>query len=111
MSSLSAELTRPGAAAHATAKAALDAFARHVAAEASPVTVNVVAPAGVRTEGSAAARTPETGAALAERSVLGRMIEPDDVAGVIASVVDGGLPAVTGVRIPVDAGFRVLGAP
>lgn len=111
VSSLSAELTRPGAAAHATAKAALDAFARHVAAEASPVTVNVVAPAGVRTEGSAAARTPETETALAERSVLGRMIEPDDVAGVIASVVDGGLPAVTGVRIPVDAGFRVLGAP
>src|SRR2546430_9850363 len=32
--SLSAELTRPGAAAHATAKAALEAFARHVAAEA-----------------------------------------------------------------------------
>ncbi|QFG23349.1 SDR family oxidoreductase [Actinomadura sp. WMMB 499] len=111
VSSLSAELTRPGAAAHAAAKAALDAFARHVAAEASPVTVNVVAPAGVRTEGSAAARTPETEAALAERSVLGRMIEPDDVARVIAAVADGGMPAVTGVRIPVDAGYRVLGGP
>ncbi|MFB4301284.1 SDR family oxidoreductase [Actinomadura sp. NTSP31] len=111
VSSLSADFTRPGAAAHATAKAALDVFARYVAAEASPVTANVVAPGAVRTEGSAAARTPELEASLAGRSVLGRLVEPDDVAAVIAAVVDGSLPAVAGARIPVDAGFRVLTAP
>jgi 3-oxoacyl-[acyl-carrier protein] reductase len=111
VSSLSADLTRPGAAAHATAKAALDTFARHMAAEASPVAVNVVAPAAVRTEGSAAARTPELEASLAGRSVLGRMVEPEDVAAVIAAVVDGTMPALAGARIPVDAGFRVLTAP
>ncbi|MBD2897574.1 Cyclic-di-GMP-binding biofilm dispersal mediator protein [Actinomadura sp. RB99] len=111
VSSLSADLTRPMTGAHTTAKAALDAFARHVAAEASPVAVNVVAPAAVRTEGSSAARTPEVEAALAGRSVLGRMVEPDDVAAVIAAVADGSLPAVAGARIPVDAGFRVLAAP
>ncbi|MVZ99209.1 SDR family oxidoreductase [Actinomadura sp. LD22] len=111
VSSLSAELTRPMSGAHTAAKAALEAFARHVAAEASPVGVNVVAPAAVRTEGSSAVRTPEIEEALAARSVLGRMVEPDDVAAVIAAVVDGSLPALAGARIPVDAGFRVLSAP
>src|SRR2546430_17131341 len=54
--SLSAELTRPGAAAHATAKAALEAFARHVAAEAGPhgIGVTVAAPGAVRTHATAA---------------------------------------------------------
>lgn len=70
VSSLSADFTRQGTAAHTTAKAALDAFARHVAAEASPIAVNVVAPGAVRTEGSSAARTPEIEEALAGRSVL-----------------------------------------
>ncbi|GAA1580105.1 SDR family oxidoreductase [Actinomadura kijaniata] len=111
VSSLSAELTRPGAIAHATAKAALDAFARHVAAEAGPhgVAVNVVSPGAVRTDAPAARAQAE--AELSARSVLGRMVEPADVAPVIAALLDGGFPAVTGVRVPVDAGFRVLTAP
>ncbi|WP_067821519.1 SDR family oxidoreductase [Actinomadura kijaniata] len=112
VSSLSAELTRPGAIAHATAKAALDTFARYVAAEAGPhgVAVNVVSPGAVRTDVPAAART-QTEAELSARSILGRMVEPADVAPVIAALLDGGFPAVTGARIPVDAGFRVLTAP
>ncbi|MET7335761.1 SDR family oxidoreductase [Nonomuraea sp. NPDC005650] len=110
VSSLSAGLTRPGAIAHASAKAALDAFARHVAMEAGPagIAVNVVAPGAVRTEATAAMRTPEVERALARRSVLGRMLEPEDVAAVIGSLVDGGFGAVTGAHLPVDAGHRVL---
>ncbi|MEU7839148.1 SDR family NAD(P)-dependent oxidoreductase [Nonomuraea sp. NPDC049129] len=110
VSSLSADLVRPGAIAHATAKAALNTFAQHVAAEAGGwgIAVNTVAPAGVRTEGSAAMRTPQTEAALARRSVLGRMLDPRDVAAVIGSVLDGGFGAVAGAHIPVDAGYRVL---
>lgn len=53
-------------------------------------------------------RTPETEAALGHRSILGRMLDPQDVAAVIGSVLDGGFDAVTGACIPVDAGFRVL---
>ncbi|GAA4083662.1 SDR family oxidoreductase [Actinomadura miaoliensis] len=111
VSSLSAELTRPGAIAHATAKAALDAFARHVAMEAGAygVGVNVVAPGAVRTDATAHMLTPEREAAIAKTSVLGRMVEPDDVASVIAALVTGELAAVAGTRIPVDAGSRVLG--
>jgi 3-oxoacyl-[acyl-carrier protein] reductase len=113
VSSLSAEVVRPGAIAHATAKAALNTFARHIAAEAGPhgITVNVVAPAAVRTEGSAGVRTPELESFLARRSVLGRVVDPEDVASVIASLLDGGFQAVTGTTIPVDAGFRVLAPP
>ncbi|MET8050211.1 SDR family oxidoreductase [Streptosporangium sp. NPDC005286] len=112
VSSLSAELTRPGALAHATAKAALDTFARHVAAEAGPygVGVNVVAPGAVRTDATAHTTTPEVEKARAERSVLHRMLEPEDVAKVIAAAVGGDFQATTGIRIPVDGGFRVLSA-
>jgi 3-oxoacyl-[acyl-carrier protein] reductase len=112
VSSLSAELTRPEAIAHATAKAALDTFARHVAAEAGPygIGVNVVAPGAVRTDATAHL-TPEMERERAERSVLRRMLEPEDVAKVIAAVVGGEFAATTGVRIPVDGGFRVMSAP
>ncbi|MFC4116374.1 SDR family oxidoreductase [Nonomuraea zeae] len=110
VSSISADHVRPGSIAHSTAKAALDTFAQHVAAEAGAwgIAVNTVSPGAVRTEGSAAVRTPEVEAALARRAVLGRMLEPQDVAAVIGSVLGGGFDAVTGTRIPVDAGFRIL---
>lgn len=113
MSSLSAEVIRPGSIARTTAKAALNAFARHVAAEAGPhgITVNVVAPAAVRTEGTAGVRTPEFESFLARRSVLARMVDPEDVASVIASLLDGGFQAVTGINLPMDAGYRVLAPP
>ncbi|HVW44901.1 MAG TPA: SDR family oxidoreductase [Amycolatopsis sp.] len=113
LSSLSSEVTRPGAIAHASAKAALDAFARHVAAEAGRhgIGVNVIAPGAVRTDATAATLTGEQAAVRAARSVLGRVLEPDDVAAVIAAVVDTELAALSGVRIPVDAGYRVLTEP
>lgn len=38
-------------------------------------------------------------------------MEPDDVAAVIAAVVGTELAALSGVRIPVDAGYRVLTEP
>lgn len=111
VSSLSAELVRPGSAAHSAAKAALEAYARHVAADAGPygIAVNVVAPGAVRTDGSSDQSTAARATALATRSTLGRMLEPADVAAVIAALAGGELAAVSGVRIPVDAGFRVMG--
>jgi len=113
LSSLSAELTRPGAIAHAAAKAALDTFARHVAAEAGAdgIGVNVVAPAAVTTDATAATLTADDAAARAARSVLHRVLRPDDVAAVVAAVLGDECAALSGVRVPVDAGFRVLGQP
>jgi 3-oxoacyl-[acyl-carrier protein] reductase len=113
VSSVAADNTRPGAIAHASAKAALEAFARHIAAEAGAdgIGVNVIAPGAVRTDAIDGVLPAERAALLAERSVLHRMLEPEDVATAIAAVVDGDLRAVTGVRIVVDGGFRVLAVP
>jgi 3-oxoacyl-[acyl-carrier protein] reductase len=113
LSSLSSELTRAGAIAHASAKAALDAFARHVAAEAGGegIAVNVVAPAAVVTDATAATLTAQDAASRAASSVLRRVLEPDDVAGVVAAVLGQEFAALSGVRIPVDAGYRVLTQP
>lgn len=110
VSSVVADATMPGAVSHATAKAALNTFARHVAGEAGHygVAVNTVAPGLVRTEASSAARTPEREAAYAENSVLGRVTEPQDVADLIATIAEGGFHAVSGAYIPVDGGFRIL---
>ncbi|MFC6930296.1 SDR family NAD(P)-dependent oxidoreductase [Actinomadura yumaensis] len=60
VSSVVADMTMPNAISHATAKAALNTFARQVAAEAGHygVTANTIAPGMVRTEASSAARTP-----------------------------------------------------
>jgi 3-oxoacyl-[acyl-carrier protein] reductase len=109
VSSMSAELTRPHWIAHATAKSALETFARHVAAEAAPygIGVNVVAPAAVRTDASAGIATPEYEAGVARRSALHRLLEPDDVAEVVAALAGGEFAAVSGVRVPVDGGARL----
>lgn len=110
VSSVIADSTMPGAISHATAKAALNTFARQVAGEAGRygVAVNTVAPGMVRTEASSGARTPEREAVYAENSVLGRVMEPEDVADLIAAVIDGGFRAVSGAYIPVDGGFQLL---
>ncbi|MEV0402239.1 SDR family NAD(P)-dependent oxidoreductase [Actinoallomurus sp. NPDC050550] len=110
VSSVSADHVRRGSIAHATAKAALNVFARHVAAEArdSGIAVNIVAPGAVRTDATRDVLTPEAAAALGERSVLGRVLLPEDVAKVIASVTDGAFQAVAAAHIVVDGGAQVL---
>jgi 3-oxoacyl-[acyl-carrier protein] reductase len=110
VSSVVADLTMPNAISQATAKAALNTFARQVAAEAGHygVTVNTVSPGIVRTEASSVAQTPEMEAAHAKNSVLGRMTEPDDVAALITTIGDGGFRAVSGAHIPIDGGFQIL---
>lgn len=110
VSSAVADVVRPNAISHATAKGALNTFARQVAGEAGRygITVNTVAPGMVRTEASSAARTPEREAAYAKNSVLGRVIEPDDVAALITMIADGGFRAVSGAHIPIDGGFQIM---
>ncbi|WP_250284974.1 MULTISPECIES: SDR family oxidoreductase [unclassified Frankia] len=110
VSSSAADYVGSGRLSHSTAKSALNTFSRHVAAEAAAhgVTVNTVAPGAVRTEATAAIFTPEREKHLAAHSVLGRVLEPEDIAVVIAQTVDAGMRGVTGALIRVDAGFGVL---
>lgn len=98
----------PGMAAHGTAKAALNTFARFLACEAGPlgVRVNVVAPGFVRTEASA--HMPQAvQQQLADRAPLGRVAEADDVARAITMLVGDDARFVTGAVVPVDGGTSV----
>ncbi|MEV6350901.1 SDR family oxidoreductase [Actinoplanes sp. NPDC051851] len=110
LSSMSAGWTGKQQIGHAVSKAAVNSFAQQVAAEAGRygVTVNTVAPGAVRTEASAAFMPAGLDDYLAKHAVLGRMVEPDDVAAVIAMLLDERTAALTGALIPVDGGFDVL---
>ncbi|MFB4310313.1 SDR family NAD(P)-dependent oxidoreductase [Actinomadura sp. GTD37] len=95
---------------HSAAKAALNAFSRHVAGDAarSGVAVTTVAPGFVLTEASAAAMVPGLREYLEERSLLGRLLEPEDVGRVIAQVADRRFTAATGQLVTVDGGMDLL---
>ena len=97
-----------GMAAHGTAKAALNTFARFVAYEAGPlgINVNVVAPGYVRTDASAGLPA-EVQRRLADHTPLRRVAEPEDVAGAIAMLVGAEAGFVTGSVITVDGGHGV----
>ncbi|GAA4540774.1 SDR family oxidoreductase [Amycolatopsis samaneae] len=97
-------------AAHSTAKAALNTFSRHVAADAAQygVTVNTVAPGAVDTDATADVFTDGVRQYLRERSVFGRLLTPEDLARTIALVADDGFGAATGQIIRVDGGYNVL---
>jgi 3-oxoacyl-[acyl-carrier protein] reductase len=92
------------------AKSALNTFTRHIAAEAAPhgITVNAIAPGAVRAPASAAQLTPDREALLRTTSLLGRMLEPPDIAAVVGLLTEDATRAVTGAVIRVDAGYSVL---
>ena len=110
ISSTTADYVGRGLISHSTAKSALNTFSRHVAAEAGPygITVNTIAPGAVRTEASAQIVTPEREKQVQAKSVLGRMLEPADVAAVAGMIADTTMGAVTGAVIRVDGGWGVL---
>ncbi|MFF5547776.1 SDR family oxidoreductase [Streptomyces olivaceoviridis] len=97
-----------GMAAHGTAKAALNTFARFVAYEAGllGINVNVVAPGFVRTEASAGLPV-EFQQRLVEHTPLGRVAEPEDVARAIAMLVGAEAGFITGSVVTVDGGHGV----
>jgi 3-oxoacyl-[acyl-carrier protein] reductase len=97
-------------AAHSTAKAALNTFSRHVAADAGQygVTVNTLALGAVNTDATAGVFDDDRRASFAQRSVHGRVLEPEDVAAAVSLLTDGGFGSITGQVIRLDAGFDVL---
>jgi 3-oxoacyl-[acyl-carrier protein] reductase len=108
--STAADYVGGGRLAHGTAKSALATFARHVAAETARDGIGVltVAPGAVRTDATAAVLDERREAALADNSVLGRMLDPDDVAAVVGTALDPALRIATGATIRADAGWSVL---
>lgn len=110
---LSTGLTRyayPGCSTYAAVKGAVEVLTRALAVELGPrrITVNAVAPGGIVTDfGGGAMRDPNLQKVVAAETPLGRMGEPDDVAGVIVSLLAPETGWITGQRIEVTGGYRL----
>ena len=97
--------------AYGPAKAAVIATTQCLAAEWGPaqVRVNAVSPGYTRTPALQAAidRGERDPSALAGNSALGRLVEPLEIAKVVAFLASPLASAVTGINMPVDCGWLV----
>ena len=97
--------------AYTPAKAAVIAMTECLAAEwgRSGVRVNAVSPGYTRTPALQAAidRGQRDVTSLKENSALGRLVEAEEIARVVAFLVSDDAGAVTGINLPVDAGWLV----
>lgn len=95
--------------ASAAAKAAGEALMRTLAAELAPsgVTVNAVVPGYTRKDGGHSALGAEGWKKAAEATPLGRIAEPDDIAGLIAFLLSPAARHITGQAIAVDGGLSL----
>jgi len=98
-----------GLANYSASKAGLIGLTRSAAVELGSrnINVNAVAPGYIRT-GRLTARVPAEQLDRArERSVLGRLGDPQDVAGVVLFLCSEAARHITGVVIPVDGGYSI----
>jgi NAD(P)-dependent dehydrogenase (short-subunit alcohol dehydrogenase family) len=99
----------PLLAAYTAAKHGVEGLVRSLAAELAPhgITANVVAPGSTTTamlEASAAVYGLDDVTEFASHQ-LGRLVEPDEVAAVLAWLCGPDSAAITGAVVPVDAGM------
>ena len=97
----------PGVSAYAASKAALRSIVPSLAAELGPqgIRVNAINPSITRSEMvDAITGSDEMMQAFKQRVALGRIGEPEDIAGVAAFLASEDAGFVTGVNLPVDGG-------
>jgi len=109
VSSMGTRAAFPDMAAYAPAKAGLEALTRLLAVHAGNrgITVNAVLPGATATDMNKAASDPVASRRVAQNIALGRVGQPDDIAGVVALLAsdDGGW--ITGEQIDASGGQRV----
>ena len=98
----------PGFVAHTSAKSALDGFSKALALELGPygIRVNVVAP-GLTLTDATAFRSEEVKNAIAARTPLKRLAEPEDIAGAVLFYCADWSRFVTGTYLPVCGGTQM----
>ena len=91
LSSGLARFTLPGYSAYASMKGAIEVLTRYLAKELGhrQITANVIAPGAIATDfgGGAVRDNPEINKFIASQTALGRVGEPDDIGGAIASLL------------------------
>lgn len=100
----------PGFSAYSAVKSAVEALTRALAVElgARGITVNAIAPGGIVTDfGGGVMRDPALQQLVAAETPLGRVGQPDDIAGVVASLLAPETRWITGQRIEVTGGYRL----
>ncbi len=110
VSSAGGTLGLPLLAAYSASKHAVVGFVRSLAAELGPhgITANAVAPGSTRTamlDASAAVYGLASTEEFAIHHQLGRLVEPDEVAALLAWICGPDSGAITGAVLPVDAGM------
>jgi NAD(P)-dependent dehydrogenase (short-subunit alcohol dehydrogenase family) len=102
--------TMPGRAAYSAAKAGLESMIRSVAVEfgAQGVVANAVAPGIIMTEMQKKNMPEQVRQQILPMIPAARFGEAEDVAAVIAFLMNPRLSYVNGVTIPVDGGFEAL---
>jgi NAD(P)-dependent dehydrogenase (short-subunit alcohol dehydrogenase family) len=109
---ISSGLTRfalPGYTAYAAMKGAIETLTKYLAKEfgARGITVNVLAPGAIETNfgGGAVRDNAELNGFIASQTPLGRVGQPDDVGGVVASLLSPGTGWVNAQRIEASGGM------
>ncbi|MFD7448742.1 SDR family NAD(P)-dependent oxidoreductase [Kitasatospora sp. NPDC059827] len=109
---VSSSLTRrtsPATSVYSASKAAVEALSRTLAAELGPrgIRVNSIAPGPTATDFNGGAMRDDAGMrqGLAGQTALGRVGEPEEIGGAIATPASEGLRRMTAQRIEVSGGF------
>lgn len=111
LSSGLARFALPGYAAYGAMKGAVEVLTRYLAKELGPrgIAVNVVAPGAIETDfgGGAVRDNPQLNAWVASQTALGRVGQPDDIGGVIASLLQPDNRWINAQRIEASGGMNL----